>query len=277
MTTSIKLSLLFIFAFQFLGFSQQAIQVQQNEKGDPILFLPGFANSSEVWEDTLNNLEQSYQIHLVDYAGVNGIAPIESPWLPQVNAALIEYIQSKDLNNLTIIGHSLGGTIALYLAAELKERVKEIILVDALPHTAKLMFPNQTEFQYDNPYSLSMMEMDDSSFEAMATQQVSMMTFSEDKRPQLVNWILNTDRKTYVNGYIDYLNFNATTYLEQIDCPVLILGATSYGEEQAKHTYKDQYKKLKNYDLKMAPTSAHYIMYDQPEWFYTQLNLALND
>jgi pimeloyl-ACP methyl ester carboxylesterase len=208
---------------------------------------------------------------------VNGLAPIESPWLPQVNTALLEYIQSEDLNNLTIIGHSLGGTIALYLAAELKERVKEIILVDALPHTAKLMFPNQTEFQYDNPYSTSMMEMDDNAFKAMASQQVGMMAFNEDHRPQILNWILNTDRKTYVQGYIDYLNFNATTYLEQIDCPVLIMGATSYGEEQAKHTYKDQYQLLDHYDLKMAPTSAHYIMYDQPEWFYTQLNLALND
>ena len=277
MTPSIKFSVLFLFLVQLTGFSQQTIQVQQNGEGNPILFLPGFANSSEVWKDTQKQLVGNNQIHLVDYAGVNGLAPTESPWLPQVNTALLEYIQSEDLNNLTIIGHSLGGTIALYLAAELKERVKEIILVDALLHTAKLMFPNQTEFQYDNPYSTSMMEMDENAFKAMATQQVSMMTFSEDKRPQLVNWILNTDRKTYVNGYIDYLNFNATTYLEQIDCPVLILGATSYGEEQAKHTYKDQYKKLKNYDLKMAPTSAHYIMYDQPEWFYTQLNLALND
>ena len=111
----------------------------------------------------------------------------------------------------------------------------------------------------------------------MASQQVGMMTFNEHHRPQILNWILDTDRKTYVQGYVDYLNFNATPFLEQIECPVLIMGATSYGEEQSKKTYNDQYKRLKDYDLKMAPKSAHYIMYDQPEWFYTQLNLALND
>ncbi|WP_019039087.1 alpha/beta fold hydrolase [Psychroflexus tropicus] len=277
MTHSTTFSVLFFFLVQLKGFSQQAIQVQQNGEGEPILFLPGFANSSEVWTETLDHLDGTYQTHLIDYAGFNGLPPIDSPWLPRVNQALVDYIQSKDLKQVTLVGHSLGGTLALYLAAELKERVKEIILVDALPYTAKLMFPNQTEFEYDNLFSKSMLEMDDSSFETMATQQVNMMAFNEDKRPQILEWILNTDRKTYVNGYIDYLNFNATTFLEQIDCPVLILGVTSYGEAQAKQTYKDQYQLLKHYDLKMAPTSAHYIMYDQPEWFYTQLNLALND
>jgi len=277
MTTSIKLSVLFLFALQFLGFSQQAIQVTQRGQGEPILFLPGFANSSEVWTETLDHLGGTYQTHLIDYAGFNGLSPIDGPWLPQVNQALVDYIQSKDLKQVTLVGHSLGGTLALYLAAELKDRIKEIIIVDALPHTAKLMFPNQTKFEYDNPYSTSLLKMDPKAFEAMASQQVNMMVFSEEKRPQLVNWILNTDRKTYVQGYVDYLNFNATPFLEQIECPVLIMGATSYGAEQSKKTYNDQYKGLKDYDLKMAPKSAHYIMYDQPNWFYEQLNLALND
>ncbi|MBZ9651897.1 alpha/beta fold hydrolase [Psychroflexus montanilacus] len=277
MKNQLILSIIFSLTFSLYTFSQEAISVAVHGDGDPVLFLPGFANSSEVWNETTAKIEGTFEYHLVDYAGFNGKEPIQKPWLPQVNTALIDYIQSNKLTNLTIIGHSLGGTIAAYLAAELKTHVKQIVIVDALPHTAKLIFPNLTQIDYENPFSTSQLTMDKTSFKAMIEQQVKMMAFNEEKQPNIIDWILNTDRETYVYGYIDYLNFNATSYLEQIECPVYIFGATSYGEEQSRLTYADQYKTLKNYNLKMAPNSAHYIMYDQPEWFYQNLNLALNE
>jgi pimeloyl-ACP methyl ester carboxylesterase len=270
----------FVCLFSFIpNYSQEAIQVKATGEGPSILFLPGFANSSEVWEDTVSQLGSAYNIHLVDYAGFNGIEPVEMPWLPKVKADLVDYIKTNQLKNLTIIGHSLGGTLALYLASELDAYIKEIIVVDGLPHTAKLMFPNQESgsFSYDNPYANAQLTMPEENFRQMITQQVKMMCKNSDKHDLITQWIMNTDRKTYVQGYIDYLNFDATPYLKDITCEVYILSATSYGKAQTEQVYLSQYQNLENYDIRYAEKAAHYIMFDQPEWFYEQLNQILKN
>jgi pimeloyl-ACP methyl ester carboxylesterase len=276
-TYSILLFSLSLFIFN-INHAQHPIQVKTQGEGQPVLFLPGFANSSEVWEDTTKHLENNYQYHLVDYAGSNGLQPIETPWLPQVKQSLADYIIKNDLKNLTIIGHSLGGTLALYLATEFEDRVNKIIVVDGLPNTAKLMFPNQKtgSFSYDNPFANSQLTMPEENFREMISQQVGMMCKASDKHELITQWIVNTNRETYVKGYIDYLNFDATPYLKDIACEVYILAATNYGRAQTEQVYKSQYQNLEKYDLRYAEDAAHYIMFDQPEWFYKELDDILN-
>ncbi len=259
------------------NFAQDAIHTKTHGEGKPVLLLPGFANSSEVWKDTIENIEGTYEIHLIDYAGFNAHAPIEFPWLPKVKLALKNYISKNALKEVTIIGHSLGGTLALYLAAELPEHIEQIIVVDALPHTAGLMFPDQKSgsFSYENPYAESQLTMPDEAFQQMLNGQIQMMCEATEKHEQILEWITKTDRETYVKGYIDYLNFDATPLLKNINAEVIILAATSYGKAQSEQVYRTQYANLANYQINYAENAAHYIMYDQPEWFYEQINQAL--
>jgi pimeloyl-ACP methyl ester carboxylesterase len=271
------LSLNLLFFNQSL--SQEAIQVKTRGEGQAILFLPGFANSYEVWEETLEHLVNNYQFHMVDYAGFNGLQSVETPWLPKVKKGLQDYIVDNELKDLIIIGHSLGGTLAIYLAGELQDQVQQIIIVDGLPNTSKLLFPNQKNgsFSYDNPYANAQLNMPTEQFKQMLNQQVQMMCKNKEKHELITEWMVNTDRATYVKGFIDYLNFDATPYLEKIEAKVLILGATSYGRAQSEQVYKNQYANLAEYDIKFAENSAHYVMYDQPEWYYQQINQALTD
>jgi len=279
MKTSILLGLVFSITSSQFSQAQQAIQIKIEGKGQPVLLLPGFANSSEVWAETIGHRENDYQFYLVDYAGFNGLQPVEMPWLPKVKEELKDYIVQNKVKDLTIIGHSLGGTLALYLAAELPEYVKQIIVIDGLPNSSKLMFPNQESgsFVYDNPYANSQLNMPDESFKQMLRGQIQMMCKTTAKHKQIIDWMAKADRETYVKGYIDYLNFDATPYLENIKSKVLILAATSYGRAQSEQVYQSQYTNLAEYDIHYAEDSAHYIMYDQPEWFFSQINQALNN
>lgn len=279
MKTNIIYSFLICVFITTLSAAQQTIQIKTLGQGPPILLLPGFANSSEVWAETLENTEGNYQFHMIDFAGFNGLQPIETPWLPKVKQGLKDYIIQNDLKNLTIIGHSLGGTLAIYLSGELQDYVQQIIIVDGLPNTSKLMFPNQNagSFSYENPYAESQLKMSKDNFKKMIAQQVQMMCKNKEKHELITEWMVNTNRATYVKGYIDYLNFDATPHLENIQAEVLILAATSYGRSQSEQVYKNQYANLAEYNIKFAENSAHYIMYDQPEWFYRQINQALID
>jgi len=71
------LSILFVAQ---LAYCQSAISVTKSGTGNPILFLTGFTSPGSVWDETILNLDGTYETHVVSYAGFNGLEPIGTPW-----------------------------------------------------------------------------------------------------------------------------------------------------------------------------------------------------
>ncbi len=57
-----------------------AFRVEVKGNGKPVLFLPGFACSGSVWNQTINNLAPGFQAHIFTYAGFDGVAPAGGHW-----------------------------------------------------------------------------------------------------------------------------------------------------------------------------------------------------
>lgn len=256
----------------------QPIYVEVKGKGQPIILIPGFTVPGDIWNPLVKKLEKNYECHIVTLAGFAGKEPIDFPWLPKVNESLKNYILENDLQNATIIGHSLGGTIATWLAAQQDITLSKIILLDALPASGALMIPDfkPENLVYDNPYSDQQLAMDET-FEQTAIAMSKGMSLKESAREKIKNWILESDRKTYVYGYTDYLKLDLREDLKNISIPVTIIAASEpYGKETVKQTYKSQYNNLKDYNLIVAENSAHFIMLDKPDWFLEQIQKILS-
>ena len=272
--------ILFLTFFITVGslYAQIPFEVEVKGAGQPILFFPGFTCTGEVWEDTVIELSQQYECHIFTFAGFGDVAPIEKPWLPKIKESVSSYVKEKQLKNSIIIGHSLGGALGLWLASEENHPYSKVIVVDALPATGALMIPNykSENMVYESPWNTQMLEMDDIAFEKMAVQMSSGMAVTTEKHEQLKNWILKSDRETYVYGYTDLLKLDLREDISKINIPVTVLAATHpYGLEMAKNTYEEQYKNLETYEIEYAEESAHFIMYDKPEWFMSQIKKHL--
>ncbi|MEA1786649.1 alpha/beta hydrolase [Arenibacter sp. GZD96] len=277
---TLKNVLAFFFFSITLGVVAQnvAFHVSVSGKGEPLLFFPGFTCTGEVWEDTVAELSKNYECHVFTFAGFGEVAPIEKPWLPKIKEEIEAYVSAKALKNPVIIGHSLGGTLGLWLASEENHPYKKIIVVDALPSTGALMMPDfKSEYiVYDNPYNKQLLEMDSLSFDKMAQQMAMGMTLNTEGQKKVKEWMLLADRETYVFGYTDLLKLDLREDIAKINIPVTILAATQpYGKETVETTYQGQYAKLANYSIKFADESAHFIMYDQPEWFINNVKEEL--
>lgn len=259
--------------------NNQAIQVEVSGQGEPLLLIPGFTVPGDSWDTVVQQLSKDYQCHVITIAGFGGTGAIEFPWLEKVNEALVDYIDTQDLQGLTVIGHSLGGTIATWLASKTDSKVSKIILVDALPATGALMIPDFKPdlLAYDSPYNNQQLAMSAADFELMASNMSKGMSLNADAQQKIKDWIIQTDRKTYVYGYTDYLKLDLREDLKNIAIPVTILAADKpYGKEMVTATYQNQYENLSAYELIIAENSAHFIMFDQPEWFMQQIQKALS-
>lgn len=257
--------------------AQNSFAVEKTGHGQPILIFPGFACTDEVFDGIKKDLSEDYEVHAFTFAGFGGISPIALPWLPKIKVDIEKYIKEKNLKNAIIIGHSMGGTLGLWLASDSSSYTK-VILIDALPAMGALMMPDfdSEAIVYDNPYANEVLAMDEAAFHKLANQSAGYMTSNMDKQKIIADWIFSSDRKTYVYGYTELLKLDLREALSTITTPVHILAATEpYGQEIAEINYKKQYKNLQNYNLKFAEGAGHFIMYDKPEWLLKQILIAL--
>jgi pimeloyl-ACP methyl ester carboxylesterase len=254
-----------------------AIRVSKEGKGPAILFLPGFTTPGSVWKETVKSLNGKYQSHLVSYAGFNGIAPIKMPWYESLKNETLQYIADENLSDVIIIGHSMGGTLAIDIAATIPTKVKKIILVDALPCMRDLMMPGVSadQIKYESPYNQQMLKQTPEVIAQNAKMMAEFMTMTKEKIDTLAKWSIIADRETFVYGYTDLLKLDLRDALANVTAKTLILGASFPDEKVVTATFEKQFAKLQNRTLAIAPASKHFIMFDQPQWFYDQVNTFL--
>ncbi len=276
MNTIRKTVVIIILAFSFsINAQNEPFKVQIKGKGEPVLLFPGFSCTGEVWSPLVETLSQNYECHVFTFAGFGDVPAIDTPWLPQIKNGVNQYIEEHNLAKSTIIGHSLGGTLGLWLASEQGSEFNQVIVVDALPSIGALMIPNfkSENIVYDNPYNQNLLAMSDEDFGKMADRMAAAMSSSNaEAQKQIANLMKMTDRETYVYGYSDLLKLDLREDIGSITTPVKILAAAKpYGKEMARKTYEEQYKKMESYDLRIAENAAHFIMYDDPKWFINQI------
>jgi len=180
-----------------------------------------------------------------------------------VKADVESYISENTLKESIVIGHSMGGILGLSIASEYPELLSKLIIVDALPAMGAMMMPNydSESIVYDNSYNQQIPNMDEQVFRSMATEMAVSMSKNNEKHQQLIDWIMEADRDTYVYGCTDLLKLDLRGDLSKNEIPVIILGATEpYGKETAEKNYREQYKNLNNYSLRFAEGSGHFIM-----------------
>lgn len=255
------------------------IKVETIGKGKAVFYLPGFTAPGSIWKETLENINLNRKSYLVSYAGFNGNKPIKMPWYKSIKASIVAYMKENNLSDIIIIGHSMGGNLALDIAYELPDKVSKIVLVESLPCIREIMMPNvpAANLFYDSPYNKKMLDMNKKHFENVATMMATNMTLNKDKVKVLKNWILEADRETWVYGYTDLLKLDLRNILNQVKCEVLILGTSFPNLETAKKNYESQYSNLPNKTIVMASNSKHFIMFDQPKWLYKIINDFLVD
>lgn len=257
--------------------AQSAIKVEKKGDGTPVLFLPGFACPGAVWDSSIDQLQTEFEIHQVTYAGFDGLPPVKMPWYDALKNALTDYIKKERLSGIYIVGHSMGGTLAADIAATLPGICKKILLVDALPCMREIMMPGVAadQIQYESPYNKQMIDMTAEQLGNYAKMMSGNMSTDTAKAALIAQWMQQADRETFVYGYTDLLKLDLRDDLPQIKCPVTILSASWPNPDLFKQNYELQYAKLVNKEIKIAPSSRHFIMFDQPEWFYNELNSFL--
>jgi pimeloyl-ACP methyl ester carboxylesterase len=122
------------------------LHVETTGSGDPVVLLHGFGASGFTWRHWAPELSRRHEVLLVDLKGFGSAAkPPDGRYSPTDLADDVHrLVHQRDLRRLTLVGHSLGGGIALLVALRLLEegegRLARLVSVSgvayrqAIPH-----------------------------------------------------------------------------------------------------------------------------------------------
>jgi pimeloyl-ACP methyl ester carboxylesterase len=257
-----------------------SFHVEVTGHGAPMILVPGLNSAGEVWDTTVDHYKDHYECHVLTLAGFAGQPPIGTPFLAAVRDDLAAYIREKRLDHPVIVGHSLGGFLALWLAAEHPELVGKIVIVDSLPALGAIMNP---EISPDDLAS-NARQMRDGMLKSSEAQRLQyqrasiegMISASADVE-RVVAWGKISDPKTTANAMFELFSTDLRQEVSKIQAPTLVLGTWIAYEKYATQaeimqTFVSQYKNLKDAQIELAPKSRHFIMYDQPDWMFLEMD-----
>jgi pimeloyl-ACP methyl ester carboxylesterase len=258
--------------------------VEVTGRGKPMILIPGLASSGEVWKGTVAHFCGRYECHVLTLAGFAGVPAIDQPLLPAVEKDLLAYIDDKRLERPVVVGHSLGGFLALKLAADHPAKVGRIVIIDSLPALGATQVPDITPEQLKSMAGRmrdSMQGQEPAAFAEGQRRSIVAMASNPEDQERILGWGRKSDRATVVNAMYELMSSDLRADVERIKAPTLVLGAwiayKDYAPRSAiEATYTNQYRKLSGVKIELSDKARHFIMYDDPEWMYQRMDAFLD-
>ena len=247
------------------------ISVEVIGHGPDLILIPGLASSRETWRATTARLKDRYRLHLVQVNGFAG-APVgenaSGAVLVPVAEAIDAYIKQQRLAPATVIAHSMGGTIVLWLAENHPETLKRALVVDALPFFAMVMAgPGATVEQaraIGEPMRASTTPMP----AAARTRMVAAMVTGAQDRLMVEKWSGDSDPSVVARAMADDIELDLRPGLSAIHTPITLLypdnapvGAPAGAMDRM---YGAAFAAAGSIKPVRIDNSEHFIMLDQP-------------
>jgi pimeloyl-ACP methyl ester carboxylesterase len=266
-------------------FQSEFISVGTEGSGPVVILLSGLASSPEVWSAVVDGLKGEYQLHLISVSGFAGSAAAEKTpesYVETIRDEVVRYVAEEKFDAPVLVGHSMGGLVALLVAGNEDAHVAKVVVVDTLPFFSLLFNPSATS-ELVSPQAAAFRKqleaMNEEAFARVAAYSASILTKTADKRSVLEKWIKESDRKVYAQCMQEVMFYDARPELKHVRCPVTVIHAYAkempVQEEQLHNLYKRSYEGLNDVKVVQVSDSFHFVMWDNPQEFFRALTEAL--
>ena len=263
-------------------FVSDRISVVTRGSGPDVILISGLTGHyEEAWGEVAGTLDARYRIHLVQVNGFAGVAPganSEGPVSVPVAEEIARYVREAALARPAVIGHSMGGTIGMMLAARHPDVVGRLMVVDMMPSMAPFFGPAG-----ETPEGLrgiadqaraQILEAPPGT--GFIAQLFKGMTLDAQKDSVLMRLARESDRGTVANAFHELVVTDLRPELSQITAPVTVLYVqppnVPLPPEEFDASVAGLFANASNARLVRIDHSRHFIQFDQPERFTAEVD-----
>jgi len=241
----------------------------KGSKKNALVFVHGYSCSSEYWWPQLEYFSKNYTTIAVDLAGhgKSGLNRKEYS-MDAFGDDVKSVIEHLDLDQVVLIGHSMGGPVVVKAAGSLGAKSRLIIGVDT--------FHDLTTEGIGKFARIALNTMFQLFYDSMTKDSID--DFFIDKTDKdLEDWIRNDALKSPKNisqGTLDaLLTMNYPESLSELSIPMIALNARSFRETKLDSNF-DTYKDIQ---IEFMEEVGHFIMLERPDEFNKWLEAKISE
>jgi pimeloyl-ACP methyl ester carboxylesterase len=249
------------------------------KSGIPLVFNQHFTGTMDYWDPAVTDgLAQTREVILFNNAGVaNSSGEVPSSF-PEMGANAIAFIKALGLNQVDVLGFSIGGMVAQEITYQGKDLVRRLILVGTGPRGADMTTSRSAEIfaaTYDPPEHLWL----GVHFSPSVTSQAAGIAFLKrkwertDRDPEMSAEGASHQREA-VGKYIAQSE-HVLDYLKEIHQPTLVVQGSNDVIIATRNSFTLQ-QNLPNAELIIYPDANHGSFYQYPELFVAQATQFLD-
>lgn len=248
-------------------FQPTSFSVHVTGHGRPVIFIPGLACPGEVWDDVVDRLGDGIEAHVLTLAGFAGKDPIKPPLAAKVRRELVRYIHSRKLQSPIIVGHSMGGFIAYWLAITSSPLIGGFVVVDSGPALEDTDVETARELR--NIWAQS---GDDELPQMIHAAYTSMVGAPKEIEPFLAA-IAKSDRQTIGDAIYELVTTDLRSRAKDIKAPLLLVLSAGYFQT----LYRTEAEPVPDHQVVVLPGTHHFVFLDDPDAFVKTLRKFIAD
>jgi pimeloyl-[acyl-carrier protein] methyl ester esterase len=250
------------------------ITIRTIGKGSPVVFIPGLASSPAVFDDVAARIAPDHRLILVQvngFAGSQAASMALDGLIPGAVDELAGWLAANRIEKPAVIGHSMGGLMAMMLAKRHPGAAGRLLIVDALPFYGMLFGPTATP----DAIRPVVEQMRAGLISGTSPPQVPPhMSNTDAGKAKILEWLKASDAKTVGEALVEDATTDIRPDLPALSGrPVTVLYAVSSPDMKAMvdGLYAEAYKGLPGVKLVRVNNSEHFIMLDQPDRFAAEV------
>jgi pimeloyl-ACP methyl ester carboxylesterase len=259
---------------------------RHGDHGRAVILIPGLQGGPWVWQQTIAQLQKNHVVYAVTLAGFDGMpAPADGGNLfDRADASLLQLIEQQKIDKPVLVGHSLGGTLALRFAGEHADLIAGVVALDGLP-----IFPGMERVSAEQRQAMAAQMRDAMAAatpEQFRAQSLGYMQKIGVIDPQLAARYAPMNARSDIQASAQYmaedLAFDGRAGLKNANVPILEISPYNAPDFSTPPMAMSEAQKTAYYQsllanapkakvLSISP-SRHFVMLDQPVKFQQALD-----
>jgi pimeloyl-ACP methyl ester carboxylesterase len=264
------------------AFTSDRISVTTRGTGRDVILIHGLGGHRDQWSGVAESLDDRYRLHLVQMNGFAGVpAPTAAGETVAAPAAeeIARYITETGLDRPAVIGHSMGGSIGMMLAARHPQLVGRLMVVDMIPFMGQMFGATNSESARPTADQFRTRLLSEPAGEGTLTQMFRTMTTKEEMVPTLLQQARTSDPRTVANSFHELIVADLRPELPRITAPVTVLYVIPPNAPMPPDQYdammRAAYAPLPAGRILKIDDSRHFIHWDQPARFLSEVDAFL--
>ncbi len=267
------------------AFASRRISVQARGRGADLILIPGLASTAAVWSRTVERFEERRRLHLVSVRGFGELAPqanAEGALMGALAGEIRRYIVEQGLDRPAMVGHSMGGQLALRVAADAPTRIGRVMTVDSSPFFPALISPRATLRDVEPIARVAYQAIQflgDEALRARGREMGMELGGASDALFGAVGW-QGGDRRVLAQALYEVMTVDLRRRLPEIAAPVTVAYGWSANRDSprsgADALFRAAYGGLtRPATFERIEGAEHMVMIDQPARFHAAVDRFL--